>query len=47
MNKIVPNIITWKEPMKEFFVIDRYTNKLQMSMYKFNRKWFPYLNIIE
>ena len=47
INKMVPNIITWKEAIKDFYVIDRYTNKLQMSMYKFNRKWFPYLNLIE
>ena len=47
INKILPNIITWKEAMKDFFEVDKYANKIQMSMYKFKRKWFPYENLIE
>ena len=47
INKILPNIITLKEAMKDFFEVDKYANKIQMSMYKFKRKWFPYENLIE
>ena len=47
INKILPNIVTWKEAIREFFVIDKHVNKIEMSMYKFNSKWFPYLGLIE
>jgi len=47
MNKITPNLRTWKLEIKEFFKVDKYINRMEMSMDKFNRKWYPYLNLLE
>ena len=47
MNKITPNLRTWKLEIKEFFKVDKYINRMEMSMVKFNKKWYPYLNLLE
>ena len=47
INKTRPQIESWKREMNQLFTLDRYTNKLEMSLDKFQRKWFPYLSLLE
>ena len=47
INKTRPQIESWKREMNQLFTLDRYTNKLEMSLDKFQKKWFPYLSLLE
>ena len=47
IKKSIPQINMWIAEMKQIYLIDKYSNKLEMTMNKFERKWIPYLNIIQ
>ena len=47
LNKVEPNINTFKTYLKQAYEIDKFTFKIEMKMSKFNEKWAPYLEFIE
>ena len=47
LNKVEPNVNSFKIYLKHVYAIDKFTYKLEMKIATFNKKWSLYLNFLD